>query len=401
MATSNWLKIRFPSANEFFAAQKEEVAGLATPVLNAERRLMSVVVPQQDLELEGFNRTLELLRGIYGVEITEDFQFDLDSSAIFNPETFGDDKDGAPSLQQVLEMIHAPEAWHESRGRGVTIAIVDTGINGARPEFPPARRSAIGWAPAGQSAWEDSNGHGTMCATIAAASRDGGGQFEGVAPEATIMSCRSSLHANELTEIYDLLRDRARAGEIIVASNSWGVETGLPPVAASADLIDAISQAIDAGVFVVFSAGNNHLLAGGVPGDCAPNSIWTQYKCREDALTVANCKLDRTIWDTSSRGPGEFRGTAGTDQKPDVTAPTPEDGRILYGNRIRTLPSGWGTSGACAQVSGLAALLRSKRAGASRTALQNAIQTTASNLGLSHDCSGHGLIHCGDAIAAI
>ncbi|HYI12874.1 MAG TPA: S8 family serine peptidase [Thermoanaerobaculia bacterium] len=397
---SERLKIRFPSKDAFWAAQAAETAGLATAVMNPERRVISVDAPEQALAQEGFGNSLNLLREKYGAEIVPDFRFDMEEPDIFDPENFGADFPDSPSLDNVLELTGAIDAWKESRGSGISIAIVDTGINGSRAEIPPSRRSAYGWAPEGESAWTDYKGHGTMCATIAAGSRADGGEFDGVAPEATVMACRTYFYDTELTAIYQLLRDRALAGEIIVASNSFGMKTGSAPPPPDIDFLDAMREAIEAGVFVVFSAGNYHELAGGAPDACGPTSIWG-YKCREDVLAVGTCRLDQTMWEYSSRGPGQFAGTAGHQPKPDVTAPTPQDGRILYGDTVVTMPLGWGTSGACPQVAGLAALLRSKKPGSSRLHLQNTIRNTALAMDVAYECSGRGLINCRDAIAMI
>lgn len=398
--TTDRLKIRFPTLEAFWAAQAAETAGLPTAVLNPERRVISVPIPGEELTNAAFDQSLKLLATKYGAEVVQDYRFDMETSDIFNPETFGTDFPDSPSLVDVLDMIQAPAAWNSNRGEGVTIAIVDTGINGNRPEFSPARRSAYGWAPEGESAWEDYKGHGTMCATIAAGSRSGGGEFDGVAPEATIMACRTYFYDTELTAIYQLLRDRALDGEVIVASNSFGVKTGSAPPPPDVDFLDAMREAIDAGVFVVFSAGNYHELTGGGDADCGPTSVWG-YKCREDVLAVATCKLDRSMWSYSSRGPGQFDGVSGHRRKPDVTAPTPQNGRILYGDSIVTMPFGWGTSGACPQVAGLAALLRAKRPDASRHDLQDIIRNTSAGLNVAYECCGHGVIDCNSAVAAI
>src|SRR5438270_11985110 len=47
------------------------------------------------------------------------------------------------SLKDVLKQIKAPEAWQASRGQGVTIAILDTGVCDSLLEIPPAKRSAF------------------------------------------------------------------------------------------------------------------------------------------------------------------------------------------------------------------------------------------------------------------
>ena len=81
--------------------------------------------------------------------------------------------------------------------------------------------------------------------------------------------------------------------------------------------------------------------------------------------------------------------------------PRPQNGRIVFGDDIRTLPFGWGTSGAAPQVAGLAALIRSTTPTISLAELQNAIRETASSLAYSPDCVGAGLIDCKAALDSL
>jgi serine protease AprX len=155
---------------------------------------------------------------------------------------------------------------------------------------------------------------------------------------------------------------------------------------------------VAAGVVICFSAGNYHDLAGGDPDACAPTSIWL-HKCRADVLTVATSRPDGTMWFYSSRGPGQFDGQPNMRSKPDVTAPTPPDGRVVYGDGIRSLPDGWGTSGACPQVAGLAALLLASRP-AAPDVVRDAIRASAVSIGHGATCEGEGLIHCQAAVEA-
>jgi serine protease AprX len=186
-----------------------------------------------------------------------------------------------------------------------------------------------------------------------------------------------------------------------VTTNSFGITRGTPPSdPANSDFEDALDEAIAAGIHVCFSAGNYHDLAGGDPAECRPTSIWS-HKSRADLMTVASCKLDGSMWYYSSRGPGQRFGEPNTSQKPDVTAPTPENGRIVYGNEIVALANGWGTSGACPQVAGLAALLLSKEKALSRQQVIDTIRATSTSLGHGTDCQGAGLIDCRAAVDAV
>lgn len=398
-------KIRFGDAESYYAAQAFETTISTTRVRNERRHFIALELPSALQNITEAERTLDTqihsFERYYGAAITEDMQFDMEASSdIFNPLHFVPETPSQPSLDDVRRIIRAEEAWVSSRGQGVTIAVVDTGINGNRPEFPTARR--IGhWEPQGDTPWTDWNGHGTMCACIAAGSTAGSGVFNGIAPDAGLIACKTHFYATELTAIYDYLTALANQGAKIIATNSYGIRTGTPPSPPSdTDFLDALQDAITAGVHIFFSAGNYHDLAGGQPDQCNPTSIWL-HKCREAVMSVATCKLDNTMWYYSSRGPGQHFGDAGTNRKPDVTAPTPQNGRIIFGDDVRALPDGWGTSGACPQVAGLAALLLAKNACLKRAELFNTIRGQATALGHSPECEGAGMIDCKKAIDAV
>lgn len=368
-------------------------------LINDRRKFFALEPPTEELAhlREELEDQFTMLSREFGAEIGPDYQYALDEHLDQVPLCVEAERVGGRRSTTCWLAIHAPEAWSESRGGGVTIAVVDIGIDGSRPEFPPVKRRG-GWAPPGDDPWTDDEGHGTMVACIAAATRSDGGAFEGVAPEAGIASYRTRFYDTELTTIYDLLVDRVEEGDVVVATNSFGVRAGSPPPPRpDLDFPLALEDAIGAGVIVCFSAGNNHALAGGAAADCSPNSIWSD-KCCEDLLAAASSRLDGTMWEYSSRGPGQHFGDPGMSRKPDVTAPTPANGRVLYGSEVRSLPDGWGTSGACPQVAGLAALLRSVRSQVQTLDVLETIRTTAVSLGHHPHCEGYGLIDCAGAL---
>ncbi len=398
---------------------KGECASFDIPVESLRRNFFSIALGKEGMaaaEAEGVSaeRSLEqqlsMLQEQYGATIVEDYQYELDvpdvASGSFDPLGLESHSEN-PSLDDVVEIIGARQAWSRTRGEWhddeahkLIIAVVDTGINGNRPEFPNSKRSG-GWAPGGEDPWTDWQGHGSMCACIAAGTRADGGTFDGVAPDAHLMACKTYFYDSELTAIYDELSDLARNGNKIIATNSFGRKTGLPPPRpADSDFIAALDEAIDAGVMVFFSAGHNHRRAGGLSDGDEPNSIWL-HKSREDVIAVATCKLDGRMWYYSSRGPGQFFGEPGMNQKPDVTAPTPQNGEVVYGDDIRSLANGWGTSGACPQAAGLAALLLSLRPYLSRRLLFEKIRRSATSLGHPVNSQGAGRIDCWRAVQEI
>lgn len=397
-------KIRFPSREALEASLALETVDGAVAVSLPNRRVLSVDVPAAQAVF--LAESFDMVRRNYQAEIVEDYRYALEEIDFFSPLAFAPEADAEQSLDDVIEQIGARRAWEQTRGAGVIIAIVDTGIDGSRPEFPAHKRHAQSWAAAGEDPWNDWQGHGSMCAAIAAGTIADGGIFDGVAPDATILSCRTHFYDTELAAIYDRLTELANQGNIVVASNSFGTKTGSPPpIPADSDFIPALDDAIAAGVNVFFSAGNYHHLAGGASQGHTPNSIWL-HKGRQDLMTVGAAKPDGSMWYYSSRGPGQFFGDPDTSEKPDVVGITPANGRVVYGGGVSVLVDGWGTSGCCPQAAGLAALLLSKRQAdggppLSRNDLFAAIRDSAATLGHHRRSQGSGRLDCEAAVARI
>jgi serine protease AprX len=399
-------------------------------VQNRKRRIMSFGASPLLKLADGrrhLDAHLELLSRRLGAEIVPDFQYssgfeDINEPvpAKFMPARRASESskktqaagllkltatadDQSPSLNDVLPLISAEEAWKESTGKGITIAVVDTGVSGKRPEFPAAKRVGQ-WQPIGDDAWTDTHGHGTMCACIALATKSDGGVYNGVAPDASLISCKTNFFDTELTAIYDYLTDLATKKKMnIITTNSFGWSGSTPPADdANSDFIPALNDAVAAGIKVVFAAGNDHQKVGGKPNACSPNSIWLSYKSRADVMVVASCTPALEMWFNSSRGPGQYFGKPDTSSKPDVTAPTLANGYVVYGDEIQSVLM-WGTSGAGPQVAGLAALLLGKKPDLTRDELFNAIRSSAGSLASAYKptCAGSGIIDCKKAIDSI
>ena len=307
-------------------------------------------------------------------------------------------------LPEVMQQINAPAAWQHTRGEGVTIAIVDTGIQGTLREFAQARRSPLDLTSFyhGQH-WIDGQGHGSMCGAIAAGSKGDGGKHDGVAPAANVISARSTLQATDLFLIYDELITAKRNGVVpgpLVVSNSYGLYTcAHNQLPAQHPYLDIILQAIADGIVVVFAAGNNHHdVTCNHPADqCGPNTIWA-VNSHDQVISVGTVDANgsnRTLPNphvNSSRGPGEWAQQL---LKPDVVAPT--YGEIVWGGGYRVM-DWWGTSGACPQVAGLAALMLSVAPALSPAQVADIIRATSGSGGARDNCVGHGLIDCGKAV---
>jgi membrane-anchored mycosin MYCP len=103
----------------------------------------------------------------------------------FNGAMPGFDPAAVPPSQA---MMNLPEAWRTSRGAGITVAVIDSGVT-PQPRLP--RLTGGGDYVASSDGLVDCDGHGTAVAGIIAGAPAADG-FAGVAPDAAIVSVRQS-----------------------------------------------------------------------------------------------------------------------------------------------------------------------------------------------------------------
>ncbi|MFE3144365.1 S8 family serine peptidase [Streptomyces scopuliridis] len=146
---------------------------------------------------------------------------------------------GATWAQKSLSL---PHAWKLSRGEGITVAVVGTGVSVAAPALE-GRVSAVGDAGA------DCVGHGTFIAGLIAAARTEGTDFQGIAPAARVLGVRGTDE-----------RGAASAG-LVAAGIRTAVDRGAQVVSVASalstgrkELTDAVRYATERDVLVVAPA---------------------------------------------------------------------------------------------------------------------------------------------------
>ena len=176
----------------------------------------------------------------------------------------------------VLTMLHAEAAWSVTQGAGVTVAVIDSGVN---PYVTDLRDSVItgpdytGVTTSPASA--DWGVHGTwMASLIAGHGHDGGTSgVIGMAPQARILSIRvipdrGDPHYSRYERERETAIQQSLANGIsyAVAHRAQVISMSIGYSAPSATVRAALQQAYDHGVVVIASAGNS----GGRPARAGP-----------------------------------------------------------------------------------------------------------------------------------
>ena len=157
--------------------------------------------------------------------------------------------------------MQVASAWEITRGSGVTVAVVDSGVNGSDPRLEKALLPGINLVDDGTdpNGWTDLYGHGTAIAGQIAARPTGSSSLVGLAPNVKILPIRVYAGTDERTAEagHGLVTSRLVAG--IRAAADAGAEIINVAISseAAADEIDAaVAYATEKGSLVVASAGN-------------------------------------------------------------------------------------------------------------------------------------------------
>ncbi|MDJ0728625.1 MAG: S8 family peptidase [Crocosphaera sp.] len=163
------------------------------------------------------------------------------------------------SKQWNLHNIHVERAWEETKGEGITVAVIDSGVSRVpdlrQTEFVPGYDFVNDRKDA-----SDDHGHGTHVAGTIAQSTNNNYGVAGVAYHAKIMPLKvlSAQGGGSVSDIADAIRFAADNGaDIINMSLGGGGESQV--------MKDAIDYAYDKGVVIIAAAGNSNQNAASYP----------------------------------------------------------------------------------------------------------------------------------------
>ena len=244
-------------------------------------------------------------------------------------------------------------------GAGTTIAVLDSGVDATHPDLPFGTKvignvrlnAATGTAPgfvhpAPVEGIRDTDlvlGHGTSVASVAAGTGTAsGGANRGVAPGAPILGLSAGdLYIINVLEGFDYVLDNAARYGVRVINCSWGTEGFFDPD----DPVNIATRLLyDAGITVVFAAGNN---------GPSPDTL-NQYSVAPWVIGVGSSGKDGRLSSFSSRGIFEelLYHPALIGPGENIVAASPA---VLNGGAYYAVESG--TSFAAPHVAGVVALM--------------------------------------------
>ncbi|HEX3047243.1 MAG TPA: S8 family serine peptidase, partial [Bacillota bacterium] len=300
----------------------------------------------------GFTKTNKL--NVLGVE-----RILRDSNQVFIAEpnyvykAYGIPNDPDYSKQWGLEKINAPAGWESNTGSsGITIAILDTGIDDTHPDLNGKVLSGYNTILDTVGLPGDDHGHGTHCAGIAASLSNNNIGVAGVAWQCNLMAVKV------------LSSDGYGANDDIIEGIVWAVDNGANVISMSLGgpgysrlLQNAVDYALSQNVVIVAAAGNDSKLNDNNFPSCFPGVI---------SVGATNPKDGKASFSTESNSlfiaaPGER-----------IYSTLPEQ---QYGYKS-------GTSMATPFVSGAVALIKSKfGAGIPVSQVFSQLKKTATDIG--------------------
>jgi subtilisin family serine protease len=266
--------------------------------------------------------------------------------------------------QWALDVLHVDEAWRGGRGGGVTIAVVDTGVDLGHPDL--VERLVPGadlWAsrPGAEPDCpgpQDEQGHGTMVAGVVAAGAGNGHGIAGVAPAARVMPVRvrDAVDSLDFSRVAPGIRWAADHGAQIISLTGGVAVPVRPDPVVQEQIAEAAAYAWSRGVVTVATAGNASL-------------PWCQYPAASEHVVCAAASGRDGRPATYSqaplplggglavRAPGGSRNGTCADDVLSTTVP----GTLGGGCASAGYATDSGTTYATAHTAGIAALLAGRR----------------------------------------
>jgi subtilisin len=326
--------------------QASDKVQIARRMISGASRILDInLYDAPILSFDATEREIERLRNDVNIAAVEE-------DGTCNPSADGPNGEITPLAETVpvgIAQIGAPQSWDASRAKGIKVAVLDTGIDALHPDLAANVKGAVSFVPGETPA--DGNGHGTHAAGIIAAAENGMG-IVGAAPAAWLFNVKvvSNSGAGQWSQLI-LGLDWCIANKMHIAS----IQLGGPSAPIALETI--CNAAFTNGLLLIATAG----VGGPAMGTVAAPA---RYK---NVIAVSSVDTADVITPFSSRG-----------SEVELCAPGI--------NVLSAKPGGgyqsWsGTAGACAHVSGAAAVAWGAHRFATNIQIWNLLAGTARPLG--------------------
>ncbi|MGN9794065.1 type VII secretion-associated serine protease mycosin [Streptomyces sp. OZ13] len=226
--------------------------------------------------------------------------------------------DSLRSKQWHLDAMNADEMWKTSTGEGVTVAVIDTGVDPSLPDLRGQVLEGRDFSPESGTYADDVDGHGTGMAALIAGTGKGGGSY-GLAPGAKILPIRLW---KEDGEQMGMDAERAEAAAIRYAADSSAkvINISLGGVMQSEVVEEAVQYALGKNKLIFAAAGNSGTsfveYPAAVPGVVAVGSVDKKVNKTAESATGPEVDLVAPGVDIVSAckeaGPGRYCVSSGT-----------------------------------------------------------------------------------------
>jgi membrane-anchored mycosin MYCP len=252
--------------------------------------------------------------------------------------------------------LNFQQAWSVTRGRGVTVAVIDSGLDDRHPQLDGMTVASgvdviPGFAP---TDLRDCYGHGTAVTSIIAAQPSDEQPFTGVAPDATIVPIKQTNTQGDRTGTADGL---GHAIEAAISRHADVANVSVTVTATTPALDAAMRHAAGAGLVIVAAAGND---GRGTNLPAYPAAYSTQY---QNVIAVSATDAKDGVADFSDTGRYVTVAAPGVD----VAAAAPLRGYLKIS----------GTSFAAPFVTGTVALVLAAHPGMTAAEVRSRIVATA------------------------
>ncbi|MGP3914535.1 S8 family serine peptidase [Nonomuraea sp. 10N515B] len=290
------------------------------------------------------------------------------------------------SLKESVPQVGAPQAWAAGYdGKGVKVAVLDTGVDGTHPDLQGRITESASFVPGEEV--KDVNGHGThVASTVAGTGAASDGANKGVAPAADLLIGKvlaDNGYGQDSWIIAGMEWAAARAKVVSMSLGSDVPDGGADPMAQA---VDNLSK--QHGTLFVIAAGNSYGAGTiGTPGSAA------------SALTVG--AVDKADERAAFSSMGPLDRTYGL--KPDISAPGVGINAAHSSYNDEASGPYWqldGTSMATPHVAGAAAILAQRHPDWTGQQVKDALMSSAKALPYTPFEQGTGRLDVAAALGA-